>query len=199
MGTRGIYGFFYKGRYYIQYNHYDSYPRVLGVSLILEILNANLDEWIKLLENLVLISDEVKPTLKDINKLQKYTDLKVSNQSIYDWYCLLHLTQGSFHHVLHSGYLINHVDANGTPMMEEYAYILNFDEKTLDYDDGEEKVKIPLNKNELYSWGIKWRGAELPEKYDAEVHLEAEKKRQEHIINMMSRITDRNRLSSVTE
>ena len=129
----------------------------------------------------VSIRETQKPTLKDIQRLQKYTDLKVSNQSIYDWYCLLRLTQGSFYHLLHSGYLINHVDADGIPMMEEYAYILNLDQMTLDYDDLEEKVKIPLDKNELHSWGVKWRGSELPEKYDPEENLAQEKKRQEII------------------
>ncbi len=84
MGTRGKFGFFYKGKYYMCYNHYDSYPSYLGVHLLLEIIHADLDEWIKLLENIKEVSDEVKPTEEDIEKLENYTNLTVSNESTED-------------------------------------------------------------------------------------------------------------------
>ncbi len=125
MGTRGKFGFFYKGKYYMCYNHYDSYPRELGVKLILEITRADFDEWIKLLENIKEVSEDVKPTPEDIEKLEKYTDLTVSGQSTDDWYCLLRLTQGSFFRVLNSGYMEN----VSSDMDEEYVYVLDLDNR----------------------------------------------------------------------
>ena len=39
MGTRGLYGFYYKHNYYLIYNHCDSYPEGgLGDDLIKEII-----------------------------------------------------------------------------------------------------------------------------------------------------------------
>ena len=58
------------------YNHWDSYQSGLGVHLLLEIIHADLDEWVKLLENLKEVSDEDrKPTPEEMEKLEKYTDL----------------------------------------------------------------------------------------------------------------------------
>jgi hypothetical protein len=34
MGTRGLWSVFFRGRYYIYYNHFDSYPEGLGQILI---------------------------------------------------------------------------------------------------------------------------------------------------------------------
>lgn len=34
MGTRGYYVFYYHGKFYIYYNHYDSYPEGLGKWII---------------------------------------------------------------------------------------------------------------------------------------------------------------------
>lgn len=38
MGTRGLFGFYYKGKYYLCYNHFDSYFSYLGKNLIREII-----------------------------------------------------------------------------------------------------------------------------------------------------------------
>jgi len=93
----------------MSYNRLDSYPRGLGVDLILEILHADLDEWIKLLENIkeIEVSEELKPTPEDIKRLEKYTDLTIGKQSTDDWNCLLAFTQGSFSNVLNCGYIRN--------------------------------------------------------------------------------------------
>lgn len=37
MGTSGLFGFVYNGKYYVVYNHYDSYPDGLGQDIINEI------------------------------------------------------------------------------------------------------------------------------------------------------------------
>ena len=40
MGTRGLSGFYYKGKYYVMYNQLDSYPDGLGSIIITEIREA---------------------------------------------------------------------------------------------------------------------------------------------------------------
>ena len=153
MGTRGKFGFYHKGKYYMCYNHYDSYPSYLGVHLLLEILGADLDEWIKLLEKIKLVSDDVKPRPEDIKRLAKYTNLTVSSCSTSEWYCLLYLTQGSFYHVLHCGYMKN---VYGTGMGEDYEYVLDLDNKVFRAEGGELDVSIPLEKEELMKYVTEW-------------------------------------------
>ncbi len=168
MGTRGKFGFLYKGKLYICYNHYDSYPSCLGVHLLLEILHANLEDWIKLLENIKEVSEDVKPTPEDIEKLKKYTWLDVGNQSIEDWYCLLRFTQGSFYHVLNSGYMEN---VKGD-MMEEYTYVLDLDKMVFKAKgDDLDEVEIKLEKEELLKYANKWAEGPLDENYDPEEHM----------------------------
>jgi hypothetical protein len=45
MGTRGIYTVIYKGKYYIFYNHSDSYPEALGQLIVLLIKNNDVSKW----------------------------------------------------------------------------------------------------------------------------------------------------------
>ncbi len=61
MGTRGLFGFKWKGKYYLAYNHYDSYFDGLGIDLIKEIIKMikenKINEWIHLLENIKIIDE----------------------------------------------------------------------------------------------------------------------------------------------
>jgi hypothetical protein len=84
MGTLGLFGFVYKGKYYLAYNHFDSYPSGLGIYLINELISAiknnQLGNWIKMLENIKVIYelDNIVPTEEDIKKLEPYTDLSAN-------------------------------------------------------------------------------------------------------------------------
>jgi len=168
MGTRGKFGFLYKGKLYMCYCQYDSYPSNLGVHLLLEILHADLEEWKKLLEQIKEISNNVKPTPEDIEKLKKYTCLDVSSQSTEDWYCLLRFTQGSFYHVLNSGYMEN-VEGN---MYEEYTYVLDLDNMVFKAKgDDLDEVEIKLEKEELLKYARKWSKGDLDENYDPEEEM----------------------------
>jgi len=183
MGTRGKFGFYYKGKYYMCYNHFDSYPSYLGVHLILEILKADLDEWTKLLESMKEVSQAVKPTAEDIEKLKKYTDLTVSSCSKQEWFCLLRLTQGSFYHVLQAGYMEN---AYGCNMGELYVYVLNLDKKEFrakGLQGHKLDVKMKLEKEEMLKYAREWsEGAAFDEDYDPE---EALAKSREHVNRML--------------
>lgn len=154
MGTRGLFGFYVKGKYYVVYNHFDSYPEGLGNDVVEEIRKAiqegKLEEWKNKLMNIVVVDDK-PPTSEDIEKLARYTNLSVSRRSTSDWYCLLRDTQGSMENVLASGYICNAVNSAGSPLFEEYAYILNFDTNQLDFYEGDTFVR-GYNLNELPNW-----------------------------------------------
>ena len=151
MGTRGLFGFFYKGRLYLVYNHWDSYPSGLGLLLVSEIQAAidknELQFWKELLERIMVIDCDSIPSEIDVHRLRNFTNLMVSDQSTSDWYCLTHKCQGSMFSVLQSGYLYPAIDMNEKVWAdlsndyaikgiledyEEYGYVLNFDEDTFD-------------------------------------------------------------------
>ena len=137
MGTRGLFGFYYKGNYYVVYNHLDSYPSGLGVNIVEEIKkeieNGNFNNWITIIGKIKVVDDQIEPTNEDINNLKKFTNLFVSNSDTSDWYRLLRNCQGSLCNILESGYILNHVDKTGYPLFEEYGYIVNFDTNKLDF------------------------------------------------------------------
>lgn len=156
MGTRGLFGFYYKGKYYVVYNHWDSYPAGLGRIIVTQLQKAirsnQLEEWIRLLEQLKVVDPQVPPTPEDIQKLSPYTDLGVSTQSTSDWYCLLRGCQGSLDQVLRSGYLLNATDPEGTPSWEEYAYVVNLDTRKLDFCVGSD-LNESFDFEHLPNWG----------------------------------------------
>jgi hypothetical protein len=154
MGTHGLFGFYHKGKYYMVYNHWDSYPDGLGNQLIDEILaaikNGTFDEWPKKLENLKIINEDIGvPTEDDIKKLSKYTYLGVSNGNTCDWYCLLRNCQGSLIEVLESGYLLNCCPSG--EMYESYAYVVNFDTGCFDFYINE-KLDESIKLCDLKRW-----------------------------------------------
>ncbi len=184
MGTRGHFGFYFKKKYYIKYNHQDSYPKALGITLLKEMLSNKVifDEWKQKLENIKIVDESIKPDLETIINLNKYTNLMVSQRSLEDWECLLHFTQGSFVHLLNSGYLINDSTSNEGLEVQtydgEYAYILDLDHnqfilyETNEEEGGYEETKrISLTKDELISLGVEWGWNGNFDNYDPDKEL----------------------------
>jgi len=73
MGTRGLFGFRYKGRYYLMYNHWDSYFSGLGVKLLQEIKdaidNGTFTQWIELFKSVTIVDNNVdKENYLDTNE-----------------------------------------------------------------------------------------------------------------------------------
>mmetsp|Transcript_14809 Transcript_14809/g.16397 ORF Transcript_14809/g.16397 Transcript_14809/m.16397 type:complete len:170 (+) Transcript_14809:277-786(+) len=137
MGTRGLFGYYHKGNFYVVYNHWDSYPSGLGEAILDEVLSiikpTQLQSWIERIDSIKVIDPNTKPTPEDVKKTVGSHDLSVSDQSLDDWYCLLRGCQGSLSAVLCSGYLLNHTQQSGEPDWEEYSYILNLDSNSFDY------------------------------------------------------------------
>ena len=137
MGTSGLFGFYYKGKYYVSYNHFDSYKSGLGQDIIDQIKKAitegTFEEWKELLGKIIEVDQRIPPSPEEIEKLKKYANLGVSHQKYEDWYCLLHHCQGSLEKVLRSGYIWNCTLDNGIPDWDYYNYIVNFDTEKLDF------------------------------------------------------------------
>jgi hypothetical protein len=89
MGTPGLIKLVCKEKTIYVYNHFDSYPSGLGVSLIAQIKNilaTHGKEWlITKISALIVVDENDVPDQMIINKLAKYTDLTVSNQNVNDW------------------------------------------------------------------------------------------------------------------
>jgi hypothetical protein len=139
MGTRGLFGFYYKGKYYLVYNHYGSYLEGLGMSIVQQIKQAiedgKLEEWKNKIIELKEVGHE-PPTKEEIEHLKQYANLGVAGRSLCDWYCLLRHTQGSLQNVLDAGYIVNRAIDNKCPDINgdsdiEYMYIVNLDSNEL--------------------------------------------------------------------
>jgi len=155
MGTRGAVGFRLDNKFYVTYNHSDSYPagglgdEVVKFCMFVEGLQA----WEKLAENVrkLILIDEYsgKPTQEDVDRYQRYCDLSVSNQTSYDWYCLLRHAQNGvmLWDVLSGkmGHINDGFDFMKDSLFCEYAYIINLDDMTLDFYKGFQKYPTQTN------------------------------------------------------
>ena len=103
MGTPGLFGFFYKGKLYLVYNHFDSYPSGLGAWLareIIAIMSSNgLEEWKTKLDGIItILPDHKAPTQTEKILLVNYHDenLNTDTSANAQWYRLLHKCQGHY-------------------------------------------------------------------------------------------------------
>jgi hypothetical protein len=153
MGTRGIFGFKCGQQYKLKYNHFDSYPDGLGVSVVNFVRRINnVNGWNPLKDKcleLQLIDSRIEPTAKQINKYKRYADMNVSSRSLKDWYTLgRNLQNGNMLTEVYSGYVDEMPDDNNfvtDSLFCEYGYIINLDENTLEFYDGFQKEPQPGN------------------------------------------------------
>ena len=129
MGTRGLFGFCYKGNYYIVFNHWDSFPSILGADLVkqlkIAIKNESLGDWkLKVVE------------LKNI-------------QPTPGWHSLTSLQK-----ILDSGYIDNVITTNSPENANfiEYCYIINLDTECLDFSDFTKEYTKSFPFDNLTEW-----------------------------------------------
>jgi len=141
MGTRGAVGFKVDDKYFVTYNHYDSYPDGLGVEVV--DFCYKVEDWDQLKENIrkiELVKEDDCPTKEQIKECKKSTNLNVGDQSTTDWYCLLRGAQGveGFEAIYNSGlkYMIDNFEFLKDSLFCEYAYIINLDTMKLEFYQG---------------------------------------------------------------
>lgn len=156
MGTRGSVGFIHKGKVIATYNHFDSYPDGLGMNVVEQVKlicqEDELDRLRKNVEKLKLVdSNKDTPTEKDI---ERYTQLGLYNGSVgkgktTDWYCLLRGAQGAgCIDLIREGFLGHLIDDSAflkDSLFCEYGYLINLDDRTLDFYVGFQKTAQPGN------------------------------------------------------
>ena len=140
MGTRGAFGVRVNGVDKVGYNQFDSYPSGRGVEVLKFVrgmVDKNVSPTLELdyktkATALVVVDDDKKPTKAQRTALKKWSNLEVSEQKLTDWYCLLHSTHGDIAKTLESGYIVDHLSFLTDSLFCEWAYIINFDERTLE-------------------------------------------------------------------
>ena len=148
MGTRGAIGFFKDGQGKITYNHYDSYPEVLGLSILKEIKGFSVEQMKKAFNNLKLVKNsEAKPTPKEIKNFEKWSNASVGsqgmgNKEICTYYQLLRNVQGTLKPYITGevNLIIDSEDFLIDSLFCEWAYIVNLDKEVLEVWEGFQKT-----------------------------------------------------------
>jgi hypothetical protein len=147
MSTRGATGFVANGKWYVTYNHSDSYPEYLGMHVLQFCKDVINWKYLKtLVKKVILVDKDSKLTQDLIDKYSRYSDTSVSSQSLEDWYCLLRSLQGE--KILYEIALgnVEHIIDSHTFLTDslfcEWAYIIDLDNLTLNVYKGFNKKAI---------------------------------------------------------
>lgn len=154
MGTRGLYGIRKDGVDKLTYNHYDSYPSGLGNEIVGFIQNTSDEGLNKFFDLIRLVDGESKPKYEDIDACIKtgIANLDMSDRSVGDWYCLTRELQGNFKkyreliNTTQTIYMLDEHEFIKDSLFCEYAYIINLDDKTLEYYVGFQKQPDKTNR-----------------------------------------------------
>lgn len=139
MSTRGAYGFHKGGVDKITYNHFDSYPRILGREIVEFCRSTTIEEMNEIFDRIILV-DEMQPATKEQQEeciKLGYLDLTVSAQTPADWYCLLRGAQGDLGAYKRGlRYMIDYSYFLKESLFCEWAYIINLDTNQLEVYKG---------------------------------------------------------------
>lgn len=146
MGTRGIYGIQKNNEQKLMYNHFDSYPEGLGMTVLHFISNHKIQNIELMFDNIIPVQPGQKPTQEQIDlfKEANVLNLSVSTRKEDDWYCLTRELQGNPEALLELTKKskvpleINNNFINDS-LFCEYGYVMNLDDGTLDYYIGFQK------------------------------------------------------------
>jgi len=145
MGTRGAIGWILDGEVKAIYNHFDSYPDVLGRKMLdaFNAMQGDLGGWKAKAKALTFVEGE--PTPDDIERL---TAMGITPQTVStgrDWYAWLRNPQGDLLEILNMGLAEDGTDFLGDSLFCEYAYLVDFDSNELVCLKG-------FNKKEADAW-----------------------------------------------
>jgi len=134
MGTRGAYGFRIHEQEKVTYNHWDSYPAVLGKKILKYVAVTSVEKMKEVAEKIKLVNLESTPSGELIRRYTKYADLGVSEQSYENWYCLLQGDLFPYHNDLE--HMIDYRKFLFDSLFCEWAYIINLDGEQLEVYKG---------------------------------------------------------------
>ena len=160
MSTSGLWGFRKNGRDMLTYNYADSDPSWLG-KRICQFVSDLTDEELGKFPDMLEPVDEDKPAAAEHTRLCKalgVADFEVASRKETDYYCLLRKAQGNF--PFYEGLVKNPPEClkgNKLPFIVsnsfildslycEYAYIINLDEKCLEFWKGFQKKPDKSNR-----------------------------------------------------
>lgn len=138
MGTRGAYGFRIDGQDKVTYNHFDSYPSVLGTSVLEFARNNSHDNLVAIAKRIRLLSDTSSPTEEEMKKYGHFFNADVGNRTKTEWYCLLRECQGTLEVYENPDFdvMIDSQSFLTDSLFCEWAYIINLDEGLLEVYQG---------------------------------------------------------------
>jgi len=151
MGTRGLLGFRKKGAYKGAYNHFDSYPDGLGVTIVKFILSLSSSDRQRMIEHISELTWVDQASKPDDAAIVRYVGLQYANLSVGDrtpddWYCLLHKMQNGacLKEILEGN--LKHL-SDDTSFLEdglfcEWAYFVDFEEGELETWSSGQKVDV---------------------------------------------------------
>lgn len=154
MGTRGLYGFRKNGVDKTTYNHYDSYPDGLGMTVAEFCKNTTEEEMNKIYDGIEMVSKRSIPTERQIAFCVENgtADTGVSSGRYDEWYVLLRAAQGDFTKLRDmirrcgKAYMIDDRDFIKDSLWCEYAYIINLDTHKLEFWKGFQKFPQAGNR-----------------------------------------------------
>ncbi len=152
MSTRGAVGFQLNNIIKATYNHSDSYPGGLGCDIahfLAGLQPGELEMLKQQVSQLRWVKEEETPTSEDKRRFAQFADLERSGKIPDNWYCLLRQVQGvnSLPHIL-AGKLTVLIDSTEflqDSLFCEWAYIINFDDNSLDTYEGFQKKSDSTN------------------------------------------------------
>lgn len=155
MGTRGVIGFKVNGKYFLTYNHWDSYIDGLGYELFAKIEEIRKENRLQELKKKVLklkaVDSQGKPTKKQLERYQNFLNLNVNDSTKHtNWYQLLHNCQGvNFITTIldnNLGHYIESKDFVYDSLFCEYGYIIDFDTNNVNIYVGFQRASYDKNE-----------------------------------------------------
>lgn len=168
MGTRGLHGVVIDGALKTAYNHFDSYPSALGVTMLADAqkladLAPEEFERVRQAWRKVVLVDEVASPTPEQRLVLEDKGLDPKGQ----WYGILREYQGSLDSYLGAGFMLDSKEFGYDSLFCEWAWVIDLDARTFEAYEGFQKITHTEGR-----WAVgvkliaKWAFDELPSEDD---------------------------------